>query len=109
MWTCEMPNDDGTARNWMALYMCIVSKRQITAGKALVDMGIMSKADTKTKEEMKEYKHNKRKIFDNKETEEIYKLLKTGTPISSLAKEYNTSKNALRARVYRYKKKLGAI
>lgn len=40
----EIPNDDSdTGLNWMALYMCIVSKRQITAGRALINMGIMRK------------------------------------------------------------------
>lgn len=42
MWTCEMPNDNaGTTRNWMALYMCIISKQQITAQTALTEMEVL--------------------------------------------------------------------
>ncbi len=112
MWTCEMPNDDaGTARNWMALYMCIVSKSQITAGRALVEMEIMSKNDYKSKKvkESKPVKHNERKIFSIEETEEIYNLFKSGTTIEKLANKYGTNKNALRSRLNRYKKKVGLM
>lgn len=56
-----MPNDDeGTGRNWMALYMCIVSKKQITAGRALFNMGIMPKTN-KTFKYKEQIIYNKRK------------------------------------------------
>lgn len=107
MWTCEMPNDDeGTSRNWMALYMCIVSKKQITAGRALFNMGIMSKKDEtfKCKEQTI---YNKRKIFSDEENEKVLELLQTGHTFDELAVDLNTNKKALKARMFRYKKKKG--
>lgn len=106
MWTCEMPNDEiGTARNWMALYMCIVSKSQITAGRALVDMGIISKVDKSSKNIPDT--HKKKKIFTDKENEELMRLLSSGYPIKELAANLHTTKKAIEMRMFRYRKKKG--
>ncbi|MFR4584684.1 hypothetical protein [Clostridium cadaveris] len=107
MWTCEMPNDEiGTARNWMALYMCIISKREMTAGKALVAMEIISKNDINSK--CPKVKRKKRKIFTDEENEKVMNLLAAGYPTQKLASELNTTKKALEMRMFRYKKKKGA-
>lgn len=106
MWTCEMPNDEtGTARNWMALYMCIVSKSQITAGRALVDMGIISKVDKSSKNIPDT--HKKKKIFTDEENEELMRLLSSGYPIKELAVNLHTTKKAIEMRMLRYRKKKG--